>query len=177
MSDVNKIPEKTIAFNVYRDGTVLMGVATVELPQLQAMTETISGAGIAGEIDSPTLGHFQSMTAKLSFRTKTSNFVQLSAPVSHHLDLRAAVQHHDGGTGKIEAGAERVVLRGMPKVSSFGKYETAKPQDSEVELETTYLKLVQDGEETLELDKLNYIFKVDGTDYLESVRSALGKEG
>ena len=72
MSDVNKIPEKTIAFNVYRDGTVLMGVATVELPQLQAMTETISGAGIAGEIDSPTLGHFQSMTAKLSFRTKTN---------------------------------------------------------------------------------------------------------
>lgn len=176
MANVNKIPEKTIAFNVYRDGAVLMGVATVELPQLSAMTETLTGAGIAGEIDSPTLGQFQAMTAKLAFRTKTANFVKLQAPESHHLDLRAAVQHHDGGTGKIEATPERIVLRGMTKSAAFGKFETGKPQDSEIELEITYLKLVQDGQDTLELDKLNYIFMVDGADYLADVRAALGKE-
>ncbi|MFW5487656.1 MAG: phage major tail tube protein [Desulfovibrio sp.] len=177
MGNVNKIPEKTIAFNVYKDGAVLMGVATVDLPQLQSMTETLSGAGIAGEIDSPTLGHFQSMTVKLSFRTKTANFVKLQAPESHHLDLRAAVQHHDGGSGTIGATPERIILRGMPKSASFGKFETAKPQDSEIELEVTYLKLVQDGKEVLEMDKLNFIFMVDGTDYLTAVRSALGVEG
>ncbi|QJT10231.1 phage major tail tube protein [Oceanidesulfovibrio marinus] len=176
MANVNKIPEKTITFNVYKDGAVLMGVATVELPQLQAMTEPLSGAGIAGEIDSPTLGQFQSMSAKLAFRTKTANFIQLQAPEYHHLDLRAAVQHHDGGTGKIEVISERVILRGMPKSASLGKFETAKPQDSELELEISYLKYVQDGQEILELDKLNYIFMVDGTDHLAAVRAAVGEE-
>ncbi len=177
MANINKIPETTIAFNVYLSGTTLMGVATVELPQLQAMTETISGAGIAGEIDAPTMGQFQAMSAKLSFRTKTSNFIELLAPKSHHLDLRAAVQYDDAGAGALVAMPERIVLRGAPKTGNLGKLELAKPQDSELELEVTYLKIVQDGNEVLELDKLNFIFSVNGKDYLADVRSALGIEG
>ena len=55
---VNQVPEKLINFRVYLDGNNLIGVADVELPSIEAMTETVKGAGIAGEIDSPTLGHF-----------------------------------------------------------------------------------------------------------------------
>ncbi len=44
-----KVPEKLINFRVYEDGDDLVGVADVTLPTLDAMTETVKGAGIAGE--------------------------------------------------------------------------------------------------------------------------------
>ena len=50
------VPEKLINFRVYQDGADLLGVADVSLPSLEAMTETVKGAGVAGEVDSPVLG-------------------------------------------------------------------------------------------------------------------------
>ena len=40
----NKIPERLINFRVYNNGNDLLGVATVELPELEAMSDTVSGA-------------------------------------------------------------------------------------------------------------------------------------
>ena len=48
-------PEQTIAYRVYHDGTDMIGVATIDLPEIAYMTETISGSGVAGEIENPTL--------------------------------------------------------------------------------------------------------------------------
>lgn len=56
-----RVPEKLINFKVYKDKTDFIGLADVTLPTLESMTETVSGAGIAGEVDSPTLGHYGSM--------------------------------------------------------------------------------------------------------------------
>ena len=36
-------PEQTIAYRVYHDGTDMIGVATIDLPEIAYMTETISG--------------------------------------------------------------------------------------------------------------------------------------
>ena len=45
----NQIPERLINFNIYKDGIRgVLGVADVELPSLEAMTDTLTGAGIAG---------------------------------------------------------------------------------------------------------------------------------
>ena len=63
------LPEQTISFRVYHDGTDQIGVATIDLPELSYMTESLSGAGIAGEIDSPTLGMTESMTLIMSFNS------------------------------------------------------------------------------------------------------------
>ena len=59
----NSIPERLINYRVYNEANALMGMATVDLPELQAMSDTVSGAGIAGEIDSPVLGHYQAMSS------------------------------------------------------------------------------------------------------------------
>ena len=42
-------------------------------------------------------------------------------------------------------------------------------------LDVFCLKLEIDGAEKIELDKFNYIYRVEGVDYLAGVRSALGK--
>ena len=47
MATGNKVPERLINFRVYNDGNDLLGVANVDLPSIEAMSDTVSGAGIA----------------------------------------------------------------------------------------------------------------------------------
>ena len=53
MATGNKVPERLVNFRVYNEGNDLLGVATVDLPSIEAMSDTVSGAGIAGEVESP----------------------------------------------------------------------------------------------------------------------------
>ena len=51
---IANIPEVINDFNIYHTGNKVIGVTgEVSLPDLEAVTETISGAGILGEIDVP----------------------------------------------------------------------------------------------------------------------------
>lgn len=51
---VPNIPSKINSYNVYNDAERLIGVGDeVTLPDFEAMAETISGAGILGELDEP----------------------------------------------------------------------------------------------------------------------------
>ena len=62
----NYIPEKVNDYNVYQDGNKMIGLAAeVELPSIKMKTSTIEGVGVGGEIDSPTIGQFESLEAKL----------------------------------------------------------------------------------------------------------------
>ena len=66
---VNLIPEKLINAKVYdSDGNTLVAMADVDLPDIEYLSETLSGSGIAGEFDSPTIGHVKGMKAKFKFR-------------------------------------------------------------------------------------------------------------
>lgn len=95
------VPEKLINFRVYQDGDDLIGISDVTLPKLEAVTETVKGAGIAGEIDSPTLGHFGSMEVELNWRTLLKSNIVLAKPTGVNLELRGAVQLNDSATGNL----------------------------------------------------------------------------
>lgn len=49
--------ESVINFAVYEDGVEYVGMAGVTLPNLSAIVQTLSGAGIAGNVEVPVLGH------------------------------------------------------------------------------------------------------------------------
>ena len=62
------IPELLNHYNVYNDASKLVGVSgDVELPDFEAITETIEGAGVLGEIEAAATGQFSSMTIKIPF--------------------------------------------------------------------------------------------------------------
>ncbi|MEW8986390.1 MAG: phage major tail tube protein, partial [Bacillus sp. (in: firmicutes)] len=83
---MNQIDEKLIEFSVFKDSNVYLGAATVQLPNLQGITTSIKGAGIAGEIESITPGYFGSMTMSIKWRTTTERAaVVLMDPVAHML--------------------------------------------------------------------------------------------
>lgn len=168
------VPEKLINFRAYEDGDDLLGVADITLPNLQAMTETIKGAGLAGEIDSPVLGHYSSQEVQLTWRNLYKPNLKLAAPKGITLDLRGANQVKDSESGNFVVQPVKVVVRGVPKSTDFGKFDVGTTSGTTTTLEVDYIKVTVDNNDILELDKYNYICKVDGTDYLSEVREALG---
>ena len=65
------------------------------------MTETVKGAGIAGEFDSPVLGHFGSMETVLNWRTLEKRNIMLAMQTGVNLDLRGAQQIYDSARKKL----------------------------------------------------------------------------
>ena len=92
---VNTISEKLTAFRVYSDSNDYLGIATVDLPEITAMSDTVSGAGIAGEVETPVIGHYQSMTVTLHWRVIEGDISGLSSPKSHNLEIRGSQQRYD----------------------------------------------------------------------------------
>lgn len=170
----NKIPERLINYNAYSKNNTLYGMATVELPELEAMSETVTGAGIAGEVESPTLGQYASMTATFTWRTIERAAFELSTPGSHNVDLRGSQQVYNAGTGTYDTSAVRVSLLVTPKNTSLGSFEPGAQTDTEQEFEVLYIKMWIDGKEVLEIDKFNYIVRFNGKDVLAKVRRDLG---
>ena len=80
----------------------------------------------------------------------------------------------DAGTGEFLDLPVKLVLQAAPKTGGLGSMEPAKKMDGETELEVTYLKLWINGAEQVEIDKLNLICKVQGTDLLQILRINLG---
>lgn len=174
MAGQNKVPERLINFRVFNEGKDLLGVATVELPEIEAMSETVSGAGIAGEVESPILGHFGSMTTTFSWRTIEKAAMELAKQKWHAVDLRGSQQVHDAANGVYTTSAVRVSMRISPKTVSLGSFEPGATTDTEQEFEVSYIKLFIDGKCVLEIDKYNYVAKFGDEDMLAKVRKDLG---
>lgn len=170
---MSKIPQKLSGFRAYLKDDVLLGVVNATLPDPELMTETISGAGIAGEIDDPVPGHYKSMSLSMSFRSVTAAHKRLGASGGQHVELRGSIQVQDA-EGKLGHQPLRVVARGPVKKAGLGKLETGKPMDAEYVMEVVYLLVELDGEKLREIDKYNYIDFADGADQLEQVRENLG---
>lgn len=171
---MKKISEKTVDYSVYRNGTTYLGTASVDLPSIEFLSETIKGAGIAGEMESPTIGHTSAMSLTINWRTVTPEAVGLIAPESHALDFRAVVQVYDPTKGEYNTVQEKISVRAMPKSLSIGKLEAGATMDSSNEFSVNYLKILHDGKEVLEIDKINYVFRVNGKDYLANIKTQLG---
>lgn len=170
----NQVPERLINFRVYNDSNDLLGIATVDLPEIEAMTETVSGAGIAGEVESPILGHYGSMTTTFTWRTIEKPAIELCRQKAHKVEVRGAQQVYDAANGEYMPTGFRVSMRIVPKNVSLGTLEPGATTDTEQEFEVLYLKVVMDGKTMVEIDKYNYKAQFGDADDLAGVRSALG---
>lgn len=166
------IPSKINSFNVYKDGTRLIGISDeVTLPDFESLTETLSGPGILGEVDDPTLGHFSSMEMEIPFRTMDSDLFILSDDISSvTVTLRGSIQYTVKETGATAFKQMRVVVRGKNKGITGGKAKQGSGTSSSIKLEILYILIEIDSVTEIELDKLNFVYKVHGKDLLEKVR-------
>lgn len=169
------VDQSVINFSVYEDANDFLGMASANLPDIDSLTQSISGAGIAGNVESVIIGHLNAMTTTLSFRTFSEGSVKLSEPREHQIDLRVAQQVFDQTTGTTKVQSIKHVLVLFPKTESNGKVAPASPSDGSGEFATRLWRTYIDGELVREIDPYNFIYTVNGTDYLSDVRKAIGR--
>ena len=170
----NVVPDKAINYKIYNDSQDVIGTASLDLPEIAYMTDTISGAGIAGEVDSPVRGHFSSMTLTIHWRTVEKDLLLFTSHKAHTLDAYGSMQTYDSANGQYDSIPVHLSMRAVPKTGSLGSFEPGASTDSSMEFELVYLKIYVDGKEKVEIDKFNFIHKVDGEDLLGKVRQDLG---
>lgn len=169
-----KVPDRLINFNVYGDLNTVYGVADVELPTITAMTETLSGAGIGGELETTIPGMIEAMEASVNWRTITKDAVKLSAPGLHTLEFRGSQQIMDAASGLCVTEAVRVSMTVMCKEFGLGSFEPNATTDTEQTFSVNRLALSIGGKQVILVDQLNSIFMVNGVDYLASYRKDVG---
>lgn len=170
-----KFDESVINFAVYEDSVEYVGMASASLPDLTSLTQSISGAGIAGNVEAVILGHFDAMTLGLNFRTTTEQAIKLSEPRRHTIDLRVAQQVEDTVAGAVAVQSVKHILVVVPKNNVGGSIAPAAPSNGSGEYAVRYWATYIDGVKMREIDPLNFICFVNGVDYLADVKRAVGK--
>lgn len=170
-----KVDQSTINFALYEDNTEYCGMAQVTVPSLTSLTQSISGAGIAGNVEAVIMGHFDALSTTLNYRTTTAQSVKLSEPRRHNIDLRAAIQDEDPVTGTVTVRTLKHVMVVIPKTESGGTIAPATPENGSGEFAVRYWATYLDGKKVREVDPFNFICMVNDVDYLDPVRKALGK--
>lgn len=170
------VPELVNNYNVYNDKAKrLIGKSgQVDLGELKAMTDTVNLAGTLGEYEAPATGHFSSIKIKIPFTVLYGQIFELIDPSEAvHLTLRGSMQTIGQESFKVDYYGVKIVVRGRMTNAAFGKWEKTKKGDPELEMEILYIKITIDGKETLELDKLNFKYVVNGKDAMAKIRSQI----
>lgn len=170
-----KQPEAYIDFEVYEGKVNYCGISRATLPDINYLTQTITGAGIAGNIEAVLTGMVDAMNLGLEFRSATDAAVALMTPEKHDIDLRVAEQYWDTTRQKKEVLADKYVMVIMPKNFKPGAVAPASPADASGEYSVYYFAGFKGGKKLWEIDPFNYICIINGKDYMADVRKALGK--
>lgn len=163
---------KINAYNVYNAGTKLIGLSDeVTLPDFEALSETLSGPGFLGEIDEPLLGHFGASELEVPFRTLNEDmFGLLNQGSAVNLTLRMSTQAMQESTMATDFMPSRIVVKGKSKGFTSGKVKQGEGTGSSVKVEIVYILIEVNGKKKFELDKLNFVYKVNDVDLLAKVR-------
>lgn len=165
------IPTKINKYNLYNEAERLLGVGDeVTLPDFEAVSDTISGAGILGEIEDPTVGYFSNQEMEIPFRVTDKEAVDMmDTTKAVQLTLRGA-QQTTNNDGDIEFRSMRVVVRGRCKKFSPGKVKAGSTMDTKITLTILYIMIEVDGEQLVELDKRNEEFRIRNVDVIKKIK-------
>lgn len=171
---VNALDTHIANYEVFIEGNRSLGTAEVTLPNLEYMTTTLKGAGIAGEIDVPTVAHFSNLEVTLKWLTVNANAFKFLVPNGIKFALYAAQQQLDSATGNYKIIQNKIELTGLAKNLNLGKFVPAEVTDTETVISITTLKETINKVVVFEYDKLNWVCKINGVDYSADLKSALG---
>ena len=168
------IPDKLLNFECYdANSRNIAGVVDVTLPTLTFMTTSIVGAGIAGEIDSPAVGHVQSLTATFNWRSLTRDNISYAAPQVYNFTVMGDVQFRQSAA--IVHQNVTASFRCTPKSLNLGTFAVASNTGTSIEYEVDRLQMEVAGRRILLVDKFNYIFEINGVNYLASSQRNIGR--
>ena len=163
-----------INFAVYENGNEFLGMADVTLPDLTFLTQTVSGAGLGGNVEA-VMPLIDAMTMTLNFRTMNKSDIDLASPKLRVLDLRGAQQETDNVTGEIKDVSVKHAISCKTKTFKGGKLAPASTGDVSVEMAVDSWTCYVGGKKTIDVCPRTMTCYINGVDYLKGPRKALGK--
>lgn len=168
-----KIGNKVINYSVYATTKKVGDTATVELPEIEFLTDSIKGSGIIGEIDLPSLYQVGSMSLSISTRVSNNPDDLALLMSARDIEIRWVTDAIDTSNASADVVGHKAFIKCVPKKIGEGKIEPGSGQDGSYEYEVLSYKRVTNGKIVLEIDKLNGVFKINGIDNTKSINSLL----
>jgi P2 family phage contractile tail tube protein len=163
------LPKILKNFNLYVDGRGYAGrIEELSLPKLTIKTEEFQGAGMSAPIEVD-MG-MEKLEAELTFAEYDPEVFKLFGLTNGSevaFTIRGAVQ----STGAPDAVV--VNLRGFFKELDFDSWKPAEKATLKCSVACIYYKLSIDGVELIEVDPINMIRNVNGSDQLAKFREIL----
>lgn len=161
-----------VACKFFDNGSEIEDNVSCQLPSIENGTVEVKGAGILGALDMPSSAQLNAMVFSASMRSINKSSLKVSSPGVHNIELRF-VKDVKTDNGEMIPEGTKIFVTGVFKKFDPGKVEVNGTMDGSIEYEVLRYRIVINGEEMLLIDKVNYIYKVNGIDYMEKVRAAL----
>ena len=172
-----KISTKTIQAAIYDrtsgSAKYVDDSATYKRPDIEMLTDGFSGLGIMGEIDLPAIAQVGGMEGEIGFTASNKRVTALFTPGSHVIEARWVTNVLDTATGKSKTRANKEICTILPKNLGLGDIEANSANEPTLTYEIIAYEYICDGESLIKVDKLNNVFKINGTDYAKQIRDAL----
>lgn len=166
--------QKITNANIYEGNNSLIGkVSELTLPQLeQEMTEQ-NLLGLYGQLELPS--GLQSMEASMTFNSMYDEILDSFANPTRTRLLHVRTSRETWTANGLEEEVPVVIfLQASCKNYPLGGFSPRENVELELNLNVTFLKVLINGVERLEVDVMNNIYKVNGEDILSRFRSNLG---
>ncbi|WP_186068140.1 phage major tail tube protein [Burkholderia gladioli] len=166
------MPRKLKNFNLFYNGNRFAGeVQELELPKLKRKTESWQGAGMSGPV-------------KLDLGNEEIQLVWTCGGFMEDVLGQWGITTHDGvllrfaGAYQAEDSAKydsvEIVVRGRHEEIDMGKAKVKDDTSFKVTTNASYYKLSINGFVLIELDFINMIENINGTDLAAGLRNAIG---
>ncbi|MTI49704.1 MAG: hypothetical protein FH761_17880 [Firmicutes bacterium] len=166
------ISGNVVAHKLYSDGEEIMDSVSVQFPSIELATGELKGAGILGSIDMPMTGQINAMTFTINSRGVSKSNSKLAKPGVQKLEVRF-IRDVTRANGDVIPEGSKVYITGINKKYDPGKVEQGATMDGSIDFEVLRYRQVINGEETLLIDKLNSVYKVNGVDHMKNIRGML----
>ena len=147
-------PAAYINLEIYEDGVRRLGIASVKLPDVTFMVDT--------------------MTTEITWLEPTGDAVSLASPEKHQIECRVATEKWEVEAAEVAIQADRFVMVVQPKTFTPGNIAPMGSADTNTQYACYYFAAYKDGSLIWEVDKRNMKCVILGVDYMAPVKKALG---
>ena len=170
MLKINKVFDA----NVYINNASKHGQASeITCPDVNYIMNDYNSLGMIGTARFPNGIESMEATIKWTYPDNDAQTAMANPFKAVDVMVRSSKADYDNA-GLVEEKPVLILMRGFPIKHQGGSFTPKTDVEVESTLAVNYYKLEVDGEEIIEVDAINNIFKVDGEDLLEDRRKNLG---
>lgn len=174
-----------VNYMVYtEDEKEYVGTAQVTLPTLSFPTQEVKGSGIMGAITVPIISQLQSMQVQLQMLALSDQAYKIAEHKVQTLVLYEVQENTNLSSYAMGLASVRHTMKIMTTQMDGGTLQPQSVSNSNINASVLYWKVERADVPTsgspayvtiMELDPINYICNINGTDYAAQVKTAMGK--